>query len=105
MPNLLARVDIAETADFLGDDRSAQLRRAEAAIDRTIAVASIGYLIQNQADLLRNSKRPIEAIHEYFTTKTQRSDASCLRGEPTYFSRSTHALNAARCATMKSRVA
>jgi hypothetical protein len=49
MPNLLARVDIAETADFLGDDRSAQLRRAEAAIDRTIAVASMGYLIQNQS--------------------------------------------------------
>ena len=49
MPNLLAQVDIAETADFLGDDRSAQLRRAEAAIDRTIAVASMGYLIQNQS--------------------------------------------------------
>jgi adenylate cyclase len=65
----LARVDIAEASDFLSDSRADQLRHAELAIDRVLAVAPFHYLVhRTKADLLRSSQRPVEAIGEYEVT-------------------------------------
>jgi TolB-like protein/class 3 adenylate cyclase len=62
----LARAEMAEAADFLSEDRVRQLDRAEERINPLIAAGTEDYLVyRTKADLLRNKRRPLEAIHYY----------------------------------------